>query len=274
MKKVLSFLILFVILTSTFIFPASATKSAVFAGSTSTCKPGDEVIVSFAVNENSSIASAEFIIKYDSNIFSYVDNELGAAFKGGLIVDNSTSEGLKLAYIKEPAAKKGGVMFSLIFQSSTTAEKGRKHSIDLKVKNITDDEYNDITVNNTSATVTIGDKTTAPVVQTPNLPSSTSSKTESSSQVSSKTPSSSVVSSTITVESSVIVSKDEESYHHLLQFVTNTDETKTDTDVIESVDDNKFLFTTVIVLSALAVSMLTIMVILIIKSYSINQKEK
>ncbi|MBR2151728.1 MAG: hypothetical protein IJ944_00380 [Clostridia bacterium] len=273
MKKVLSFLILFVILTSTFIFSASATKSAVFAGSTSTCKPGDEVIVSFAVNENSNIAAADFLIEYDSSIFSYVDYELGDAFKGGLIAENDTSDGIILAYIKEPAAKKGGIMFSLVFQSSVAAVKGGKHSIDLKVKNITDDEYNDITVNNTSATVTIGDKTTAPVVQTPKFTSSTSSKTESSSQVSSKIPSS-VVSSTITTESSTIVSKGEESYHHLLQFVTNTDETKTDTDVIESVDDNKFLFTTVIVLSALAVSMLTIMVILIIKSYSINQKEK
>ena len=277
MKRIFCFIVSIVLFISVFTIPAFADDVAL-TGSTATCKPGDEVEVSFAISADSGLGAAGFMVKYDSNIFSFVDYEDGPAFKGGMALGNDIGNGIfKFVFIHADGINNGGVMFSIIFKASDSAVKGKKYPFNLEIDNLNAaSDTRDLTSNTPTAYVTIADKTTSPVIQTPATPTPSTSKPYSddsvqsnSSKILSNSDSSNVVSTpTETVSSEMEQKSNDESYYYPILTITSTD---TDAD---SSDFDNTLFIITIVLSVLAVSLIATMVILIIKSYSINKKEK
>lgn len=284
MKRIFCFLISTILLISIFTIPSFADDVA-FNGSSATVKPGDEVTVSFAISANSKLGAAGFKVKYDSDVFSYVDYEDGPAFKGQMSVGNCPRPGEFLfAFISVNGIDNGGVMFSITFEVNNTAVKGRKYPFEFIIDNLNKADTSELKGKNTTAYVTIGDKTTDPVIQTPATPnksSSTTDKPNSSNSVQStpnKTPSNSNNSkpdeSNSKVESSNVESFDNELPTISLPVDSDTSniETNTDTD-IDNVKLNT-LSIIVIILSVLAVLSIVIMIILLNKSRTINKKEK
>ncbi len=287
MKRLLCLIVSTVIFTSVFTLPALA-NSIKFSGSSTSCNPGETVTISFSVSSGLEIGAVDFTLSYDSTIFTDLEYETGYAFtgNGGFGTGNEISEGLfKYGFICAEGTKKVGEMFSVTFKVSNNAVRGKKYIFNLVVGSIVNSSTKKLTANNTSASVTIKSNSSASSISS--RPSSSVSNNASSSITSNNSVnnnlnsqnSSSVTETSSFSEASKISSGTSSNNVNPGEFVPQ-EATYTDTNTVTGTNtdvnyllNSKHLYTIIIALSALALSLLIIMITLIIKAYSTDKKE-
>ena len=166
MKKLISFAVALIIAMSVMCFTVSAAGITVTSNNPD-CAPGQEVSVYFSVSKNSSIASANFVLQYDGDLFTYKSHGYGSAFMGGMTVGNNSAKGtFEYAFIKADGTDEAGEMFFVTFLASNNVKVGESYEMNLTVPSVTDEDLNKLTIEpvkvTLKATETLPSTTPAP----------------------------------------------------------------------------------------------------------------